>query len=144
MAIFFRTFIDADVAFEKIETSLSETPAFDGYFSVHGGHTFSRPNDMGAEEFKQEVVDALRSIWEKAQFWAVYLCEDQQNGLTLNEITAAAIQLGSNYPGAVVITLSILGRVDSDSDLELIFVCFVQDSERRNFRARYEGKFVSR
>ncbi|KQV36502.1 hypothetical protein ASC96_27205 [Rhizobium sp. Root1204] len=99
---------------------------------------------MDAEEFKQEVIDALRGIWEKAQFWTVYLCDDQQSGLTLNEITAAAIQLGSNYPGAIVVTLSILGRVDSHSDLELIFVCFVQDSERRNFRARYEGKFVSR
>lgn len=48
---------------------------------------------------------------------------------TLNEIAAAGIQRGANYPGPVVVTLSILGRANSYSDPELLFVCFAQESE---------------
>lgn len=144
MAIFFRTSIDDNSAFERIDGALSSGQDFDGYFSIHGERAFSRPSDMRADAFRQEIVDALRSVWEKSQFWAIYACDGQQNGLTVNDITAAAIQLSANYSGSVIVTLSILGRTHSSHDLELIFLCFNQESERRNFRARYEGKFVSR
>lgn len=80
MAIFFRTSIDTDATFEKIQTSLKEASVFDGYSSVHGGLTFSPPNHLRVDEFKQEVVDALRTIWETAQFWTVCLCDEQRNG----------------------------------------------------------------
>jgi hypothetical protein len=42
----------------------------------------------------------------------------------------------------VVVTLSLLGKRDEADDIELIFVCFQQDFQRRNFRVRFEGKFV--
>jgi hypothetical protein len=143
MAIFFRTSIDENSAFERIDDALSSGQSFDGYFSIHGDLTFSRPSDMRADEFRQQITDALRSVWETSQFWTIYVC-DGQNGLTVNEVTAAAVRLSANYCGAVIVTLSILGRASSSSDLELIFLCFSQESERRNFRARYEGKFVSK
>ena len=36
----------------------------------------------------------------------------------------------------------LLGRRSSTNDLELVFVCFQEDAQRRNFRVRYDGKFI--
>ena len=143
MAVFFRSSIDENIAFSRLEAALLSGQDFDGYFSVHGELPFSWPRDMSADEFRQKIVDSLRSVWARAPFWAVYERSEQLNNLTANEITIAAIQLSANYPGALVATLSLLGRKHNSSDLELTFVCFMQDTERRNFRARYEGKFIS-
>lgn len=143
MAVFFRSSIDENIAFERIEAAFASGQDFDGYFSVHGEVPFSWPRDMRADEFRQQIVDSLRSVWERAPFWAVYERSEQLNDLTANEITTAAIQLSANYPGALVATLSLLGREHHSHDLELTFVCFTQDTERRNFRVRYEGKFIS-
>ena len=62
--------------------------------------------------------------------------------ISTSKIRTAAIRLSQGYRETAVVTLSLLGRTDGESDLELIFVCFREDSDRRNFRARYEGKFV--
>ncbi len=97
---------------------------------------------MSAEEFKEQVTDALRSTWQGARFWLVYQRNDRRNDLDINEIRSAAIRLSRSYIETAVVTLSLLGHVDNASDLELIFVCFRRESERRNFRVRYEGRFV--
>ncbi|GCA49905.1 hypothetical protein KGO5_02351 [Sinorhizobium sp. KGO-5] len=102
--------------------------------------TWTRGISAGA--FKEQVTDALRSTWQRARFWLVYQRSDSRNDLNINEIRTAAIRLSQGYPETAVVTLSLLGRTDGESDLELIFVCFREDSDRRNFRARYEGKFV--
>ncbi|MDQ0322803.1 hypothetical protein QO002_005009 [Pararhizobium capsulatum DSM 1112] len=143
MAVFFRTFIDENTAFARLERALSHGPAFDGYLDIHGELTLSRPRDMSADTFRQHIADELRSVWEKAPVWAIYE-RNEKHDLSASEITAAAVQLSANYEGAFVITLSILGRDHSPHDLELTFICFRQEAERRNFRARYEGKFISR
>jgi len=128
-----------------IDERLLSGTDFDGYFNIHGVEeelTVTWTRGMSASAFKEQVTDALRSTWRRARFWLVYQRSDSRNDLAINEIRTAAIRLSNNYLGAAVVTLSLLGRTDSASDLELIFVCFREDSDRRNFRVRYEGKFV--
>ena len=145
MAVFFRTPITDTTAFEMFEDRLSRAIDFDGYFNMFGMQdelTVSWTPAMSAAEFKQDVTDALRSVWETGPFWLVYERSDSRNDLGINDIRNAAIRLSRGYCEAIVVTLCILGRTDNKSDLELIFLCFREEAERRNFRVRYEGKFV--
>ncbi len=145
MAVFFRAFIPDAKAFEMIEERLSSETDFDGYFNVYGIKdevTISWTPAISAEEFKEQVTDALRSTWEKARFWLVHQRSDSRNDLCINEIRNAAIRLSRNYQQTMVATLCLLGRSDNKNDLELIFLCFREETECRNFRVRYEGKFV--
>ncbi len=145
MAVFFRTAITDTAAFEMLEERLSSEKDFDGYFNLYGAQdeiTVSWTPAMSAAEFKQQVTDALLPVWQATRFWLVYLRSDSRNDLGVNEIRNAAIRLSSGYLEAVVVTLCLFGRTDNNNDLELIFVCFREEAERRNFRVRYEGKFV--
>jgi len=145
MAVLFRTPITDTTAFEMIEERLSSDIDFDGYFNVYGENdelTVSWHPAMNSAAFNEQVSDALRSIWQKTRFWLVYQRSDSRNDLGINEIRSAAIKLSGSYRESAVVTLCLLGRVDNESDLELIFLCFREETERRNFRVRYEGKFV--
>jgi hypothetical protein len=145
MAVYFRTSIADATAFEMLEERLSSTIDFDGYFNLFGVQdelTVSWTPAMSAAEFKHDVTDALRLVWETARFWLVYQRSESRNDPGINEIRNAAIRLSRGYSEAVVVTLCLLGRADNKSDLELIFMCFREEAERRNFRVRYEGKFV--
>lgn len=145
MPVFFRTPITDATAFEMIEERLSSGSGFDGYFNVFGADdelTVSRTPAMSSAAFKEQVKDTLRSTWQKARFWLVYQRSDSRNDLGINEIRNAAIRLSRSYLETAVVTLCLLGRIDNKSDLELIFLCFRDETERRNFRVRYEGKFV--
>ncbi|MBP1861542.1 translation initiation factor RLI1 [Rhizobium herbae] len=145
MAVFFRNSITEATAFEMIEERLSSGNDFDGYFNVYGTDdelTVSWTPAMSSAEFKEQVTDALRSIWQTAHFWLVYQRSDSRNDLGINEIRNAAIRLSGSYLETAVVTLCLLGRIDNKNDLELIFLCFREETERRNFRVRYEGKFV--
>ncbi len=145
MAIFFKSAITDAAAFEMLEERLSSGMDFDGYFNLYAAQnelTLSLTPAMSAFEFKQEVTDALRSVWQATRFWLVYQRSDSRQDLGVNEIRNAAIRLSGGYPEAIVVTLCLLGRTDSENDLELIFLCFREEAERRNFRVRYEGKFV--
>lgn len=145
MAVFFRTAITDATAFEMLEERLASEKDFDGYFNLYGAQdeiTVSWTPAMSAFEFKQQVTDALLPVWQTTRFWLVYLRSDSRNDLGINEIRNAAIRLSSGYLETVVVTLCLFGRTDNNNDLELIFVCFREEAERRNFRVRYEGKFV--
>jgi hypothetical protein len=146
MAVFFRTSITDARAFEMLEERLSSGNNFDGYFNLYGVQdelTLSWTPAMSAVDFKQEVTEALRPIWQTTRFWLVYQRSDSRNDLGVNEIRNAAIRLSRGYLEAVVVTLCLLGRTDNSNDLELVFVYFRDEAERRNFRVRYEGKFIS-
>ncbi|KQY41441.1 MULTISPECIES: hypothetical protein [Rhizobium/Agrobacterium group] len=145
MAIFFKTAITDAAAFAMLEERLSSGQGFDGYFNQYGEEdelTLSWAPAMSADEFKDEVTDALRTLWQTTRFWLVYQRVESRDDLSINEIRSAAIRLSRSYAQAVVVTFCLLGRADSNSDLELIFVCFRDEAERRNFRVRYEGKFI--
>lgn len=145
MAVFFRTPLTDTLAFEMLDARLSSGTDFDGYFNIYGREdelTVTWTRGMSAGAFKEQVTDALRSTWQRARFWLVYQRSDSRNDLDINEIRTAAIRLSQGYRETAVVTLSLLGRADGESDFELIFVCFREDSDRRNFRAHYEGKFV--
>lgn len=145
MAVYFRTSLTDTLAFEMIDERLSSGVDFDGYFNIYSVEdelTVTWPRGMSADAFKEQVADALRSTWQRGRFWLAYQRSDSRNDLDINEIRTAAIRLSQSYSEAAVVTLSLLGRTDSASDLELIFVCFREESDHRNFRVRYEGKFV--
>lgn len=145
MAVFFRTSITDATAFEMIEERLSSGNDFDGYFNVYGTDdelTVSWTPAMSSAEFKEQVTDALRSTWQKTRFWLAYQRSDSRNDLGINEIRNAAIRLVGGYLETAVVTLCLLGRTDNKNELELIFLCFREETERRNFKVRYEGKFV--
>ncbi|WP_455274312.1 hypothetical protein [Rhizobium herbae] len=145
MAVFFRNSITDATAFQMIEERLSSGNDFDGYFNVYGMDeelTVSWTPAMSSAEFREQVTDALRSIWQTTRFWLVYQRSDNRNDLGINEIRNAAIRLSGSYLETAVVTLCLLGRIENKNDLELIFLCFREETERRNFRVRYEGKFV--
>lgn len=146
MAILFKTAIGENAAFEKIESALSDpTGDFDGYVNViadEGEQTLSWAPGMHAEQFQAEVTEILRATWDICRFWVVYERRDDRQDAASNDIRNAAFKLTRGYAGVVVVTLSLLSKRDSAADIELIFVCFQQDFHRRNFRVRYEGKFV--
>jgi hypothetical protein len=95
-----------------------------------------------AGEFRALVNEALTEAKQDAPFWLTYQRSENDNAVTANDIRNAAIRLTRGYSGTIVIALSLLGEHDEDGDLELIFICFREDFHRRNFRVRYEGKYV--
>jgi hypothetical protein len=145
MAILFKTAINENTAFEMIEQALTGAYQYDGYFNVvsdAGETALSWGPAMHAEEFKAEISEILRKTWDAARFWVVYERRDDRKDPEATEIRNAAFRLTRGYSGVSVITLSLLGKRDSGNDIELVFVCFEQDFHRRNFRVRYEGKFI--
>ncbi len=145
MTIFFKAAISDDVAFGMIERCFSDPDDYDGYLDIFGDHTertVSWRKGRSVDEFKAEITEALRSAWESARFWQVYERREDRDDAGTNEIRRAAINLTRTYGGVIVITLSLLGRRSSTNDLELVFVCFQEDAQRRNFRVRYDGKFI--
>lgn len=146
MAIFFKAAISDEVAFGMIERCFSDPYDFDGYLDIFGDHTektVSWSKGRSVDEFKDQITEALRSAWEAAPFWQVYERREGRDDAGTNEIRRAAIDLTRAYGGVIVITLSLLGRISDTNDLELVFLCFQEDAQRRNFRVRYDGKFVS-
>lgn len=97
---------------------------------------------MHAEQFQAEITEILRSTWDICRFWVIYERRDDRQDAEANAIRNAAFRLTRGYAGVIVVTLSLLHKRDSLADIELIFVCFQQDFQRRNFRVRYEGKFI--
>jgi hypothetical protein len=146
MAILFKTVIAESAAFEMIENALSgHGNDYDGYLNVvadEGEQTLSWGPNMHAEQFQAEVTDILRATWDISRFWVIYERRDDRKDPAANDIRNAAFKLTRGYAGVVVVTLSLLGKRDEADDIELIFVCFQQDFQRRNFRVRFEGKFV--
>ena len=145
MTIFFKAAISDDVAFGMIERCFSDPDDYDGYLDIFGDHTertVSWSKGRSVDEFKAEITEALRSAWESARYWQVYERREDRDDAGTNEIRRAAINLTRTYGGVIVITLSLLGRRSSTHDLELVFVCFQEDAQRRNFRVRYDGKFI--
>lgn len=143
MAILFKTTISENSAFEMIERSLSGAYQYDGYLNVVsdvGETALSWGPAMHAEEFKAEVSQILRQTWDAARFWVIYERREDRKDPEGTDIRNAAFRLTRGYSGVIVVTLSLLGKLDSANDLELVFVCFEQDFHRRNFRVRYEGK----
>ncbi|WVT76734.1 hypothetical protein QM996_19725 (plasmid) [Sinorhizobium chiapasense] len=145
MTIFFKAAISDDVAFGMIERCFSDPDDYDGYLDIFGDHTertVSWSKGRSVDEFRTEITEALRFAWESARFWQVYERREDRDDAGTNEIRRAAINLTRTYGGVIVITLSLLGRRSSTNDLELVFVCFQEDAQRRNFRVRYDGKFI--
>jgi hypothetical protein len=145
MAILFKTAINENTAFEMIEQAFSGAYQYDGYLNVvaeEGETALSWGPAMHAEEFKAEVSEILRKTWDASRFWVIYERRDDRKDAEATDIRNAAFRLTRGYSGVIVITLSLLGKHDSAHDIELIFVCFEQDFHRRNFRVRYEGKFI--
>jgi hypothetical protein len=85
----------------------------------------------------------LRLTWDVARFWIIYERRDNGRDPEPTEVRNAAFNLTRGFNGVIVASLSILGKRDADHDLELVFVCFADDFQRRNFRLRYEGKAIS-
>lgn len=143
MAILFKKAISENAAFELIEHTLSGAHQFDGYASVlsdAGETALSWGPAMHAEEFKAEVSDILRKAWDAARFWIVYERRDDRKDPEASAMRNAAFRLTRGYNGVLVVTVSLLGKRSSADDVELVFVCFEQDFQRRNFRVRFEGK----
>lgn len=146
MPIYFKTAMTQEMAFQLIEQRISEPGERDGYLDVLGTETtqsMSWSRGTSVSQFKATITDALRSAWETAPFWLVYKHQEDRDDLGINEIRKAAITLTRPYNSVTIVTLSLLERHDSSKDVELIFLCFRDEVERRNFRVRYEGKFVA-
>ncbi|WP_077966814.1 hypothetical protein [Ensifer adhaerens] len=145
MTIFFKAAVSDEVALGMIERCFSDANDYDGYLDIFADHTektVSWSKGRSVEEFKDQITEALRSAWESSPFWQVYERREDRDDAGTNEIRRAAISLTRTYGGVIVITLSLLGRRSSANDLELVFVCFQEDAQRRNFRVRYDGKFI--
>jgi hypothetical protein len=146
MAILFKTVIDENTAFELIGNALSNHGTeYDGYLNVvadEGEQTLSWGPNMHAEQFQAEVTEIFRATWDICRFWVVYERRDDRRDPAANDIRNAAFKVTRAYDGVVVVTLSLLGKRDDTDDIELIFVCFREDPQRRNFRVRFEGKFI--
>ncbi len=146
MAILFKTVIDENTAFGMIESALSGHGSdYDGYLNVvadEGEQTLTWGPNMHAEQFQAEVTEIFRATWDLCSFWVVYERRDDRKDPAANDIRNAAFRLTRTYDGVLVVTLSLLGKLDDADDIELIFVCFKEDPQRRNFRVRFEGKFI--
>ncbi|KQX29131.1 hypothetical protein M2267_002817 [Ensifer sp. KUDG1] len=145
MTIYFKAGISDETALGMIERCFSDANDYDGYLDIFADYTektVSWSKGRSVEEFKDQITEALRAAWEASPFWQVYERREERDDAGTNEIRRAAIALTRTYGGVVVITLSLLGRRSSANDLELVFVCFQEDAQRRNFRVRYDGKFI--
>lgn len=146
MAILFKSTISENAAFEVIEQAITSGRPCDGYFNAvsdAGETTLVWSPSMSAKEFLATVTDMLRLTWDVARFWIVYERREDRQDPESTAVRNAAFRLTRGYNGVIVASLSILGKRDADHDLELIFVCFAEDFQRRNFRVRYEGKSIS-
>ncbi|MGA1804291.1 hypothetical protein [Rhizobium sp. HT1-10] len=145
MAILFKTAISEDKALEKVEATILDGSDRDGYLNVmtedmERAEASERGRHTG--EFRDQVDAALTDAKRDAPFWLVYRRTEADKGISANDIRNAAIRLTRGYDGTIVIALSLLGHDHDDGDLELIFICFREDFHRRNFRVRYENKYV--
>ncbi|MBO9098388.1 MULTISPECIES: hypothetical protein [unclassified Rhizobium] len=144
MAILFKTALSEDKALEKVEATILDGSGRDGYLNVmtedmERAAASERGRHTG--EFRDQVDVALAEAKQTAPFWLVYR-RTENDPVTANEIRNAAIRLTRGYSGTIVIALSLLGHNHDDGDLELVFICFREDFHRRNFRVRYEHKYV--
>ncbi|WP_275788666.1 hypothetical protein [Pararhizobium gei] len=145
MPIYFKTATTPEAAFELIEQRLTGPSEQDGYLDVLGAEdeqSMSWSKGTSASGFKATLTDTFRTAWQDAPFWLAYTRTDSDE-LGINDIRKAAISLTRPYNSVTIITFSLLGRRDSAHDLEFLFLCFRDEVERRNFRVRYEGKFVA-
>ncbi len=143
MTILFKTTITEDQAFAKIEAALNTGREYDGYFSVADDDSetpLSWGPSMSAEEFLAKVREMLEVTWKAARFWVVYDRREDRGDPDAIAMRNAAFRITRGYNGVIVASSSLLGRKDALEDLELIFVCFREDFQRRNFRIRFENK----
>lgn len=144
MAILFKTALSEDKALEKVEATILDGSDRDGYLNVmtedmERAAASERGRHTG--EFRDQVDVALTEAKQSAPFWLVYR-RTESDPVSANDIRNAAIRLTRGYSGTIVIALSLLGHAHDDGDLELVFICFREDFHRRNFRVRYENKYV--
>ncbi|KXG84230.1 hypothetical protein [Agrobacterium bohemicum] len=145
MTILFKTTITEDKAFSKIEEALNTGQEYDGYFSIaddDGETPLPWGPSMSGEEFLAKVREMLELTWKAARFWVVYDRREDRGDPDAIVMRNAAFRISRGYNGVIVASLSLLGRKDAEQDLELIFVCFREDFQRRNFRIRFENKPV--
>jgi len=145
MAIMFKTAISEDKALETVETTILDGGSRDGYLNVvTEDMERAEASERGrhASEFRHQVDEALGEAKRSAPFWLIYRRTENDNAVSANDIRNAAIRLTRGYTGTIVIALSLLGHNEDAGDLELIFICFREDFHRRNFRVRYEGKYI--
>ncbi|KIQ05488.1 hypothetical protein RU07_01140 [Agrobacterium tumefaciens] len=146
MTILFKTTITEDQAFAKIDAALNTGREYDGYFSVaddDGETPLSWGPSMSGEEFLANVREMLEVTWKAARFWVVYDRREDRGDSDAIAMRNAAFRITRGYKGVIVASLSLLGRKDALQDLELIFVCFKEDFQRRNFRIRFENKPIT-
>lgn len=146
MAIFFKTPISENAAFEMIEQALTADYDYDGYFNAAsdlGETPLSWGPSMSSEEFLALVKEALQLAWDNARFWIVYERREDRRDPDATEIRNTAFRLTRGYNEVIVASLSLLGKRDASRDLELVFVCFKEDFQRRNFRVRFENKAIT-
>ncbi len=146
MTILFKTTITEDQAFAKIDAALNTGREYDGYFSVaddDGETPLSWGPSMSGEEFLAKVREMLEVTWKAARFWVVYDRREDRGDPDAIAMRNAAFRITRGYNGVIVASLSLLGRKDTLEDLELIFVCFTEDFQRRNFRIRFENKPIT-
>lgn len=146
MTILFKTTITEDQAFAKIAAALDTGREYDGNFSVADDDSetpLSWGPSMSGEEFLANVREMLEVTWKAARFWVVYDRREDRGDPDAIAIRNAAFRITRGYNGVVVASLSHLGRKDALQDLELIFVCFKEDFQRRNFRIRFENKPIT-
>ncbi len=146
MTILFKTTIAEDKAFAKIEEALNTGREYDGYFSVaddDGETPLSWGPSMSGEEFLANVREMLEVTWKAARFWVVYDRQEDRGDPDAIAMRNAAFRITRGYNGVIIASLSLLGRKDALQDLELIFVCFREDFQRRNFRIRFENKPIT-
>jgi hypothetical protein len=144
MAILFKTAISEDKAQQKIEAAILGGHC-DGYLNVvteYGERAEAWQRGQHASEFRDHVEKALDDAKRNAPFWIVYERSHRDNDASANDIRNAAIRLTRGYSGTIVVALSLLSHHDDDGDLELVLVCFQEDFHRRNFRVRYENKYI--
>jgi hypothetical protein len=145
MAILFKTTISENSAFEVIKQALTSGQPYDGYFNAvsdAGETTFPWSPSVSADAFFIQVEEMLRMTWDVARFWVIYERREDRKDSEITEMRNAALRLTRGYNNVIVASLSLLGKRDAAHDLELVFVCFTEDFQRRNFRVRYEGKTI--
>jgi hypothetical protein len=144
MAILFKTAIGEDKAQHLIETIL-HAGNHDGYLNVVTEETEradASQRGSHSDEFRHRVKEVLDDAKHSAPSWLIYQRSENDNAVSVNEMRNSAIQLTRGYSGTIVIALSLLGHDAGDQDLELLFICFREDFHRRNFRVRFEGKYI--
>lgn len=145
MAILFKTSISEDKALAKVEATFLDGGDRDGYLNVvteHMERAEASERGRHAGEFRYQVNEVLADAKHNAPFWLIYQRSENDNAVTANDMRNAAIRLTRGYSETIVIALSLLGHHEEHGDLELVFICFREDFHRRNFRVRFENKYV--